>query len=126
MIKPTFAQSVLNFAFRGEEDLYIIALDGDGEEIDETALYDGGRQLVEFGLPSIVGGKQTVTNSNIVDFEEMPDCEVSALRLYDADENGNALLDIPLVDGQGEPTPVEVIDGQTLRISVGMLAVDLS
>ena len=122
MIQVNFAKAILNYAFRGD-DIYVGLLDDDGDEITG---YDGDRKLVEFDEPVAVEGKQTVANSSLVDFEEMPECVVDALRLCDADDEGNALLDIPLIDDKGDPVVVPVLEGQTLRISAGMLTIDLA
>ena len=122
MIHVYFAKAILNYAFRGD-DIYVGLVDDDGEEITG---YDGDRKLVAFDEPDAVKGKQTVANTSLIDFDEMPACEVAALRLFDADDEGNALLDVPLIDAYGEPVVVPVLEGQTLRISTGMLTVDLT
>lgn len=121
-IHVDFAKAILNYAFRGD-DVYVGLLDDDDEEITG---YDGDRKLIAFGEPAAAGDKQTVSNSAVIDFDEMPECEVSALRLFDADDEGDALLDIPLIDGSGDPVVVPVLEGQTLRISAGMLTIDLA
>lgn len=122
MIHVYFAKAILNHALRGD-DIYVGLVDDDGEEITG---YDGDRKLVEFDEPTTVKGKQTVANTSLIDFEEMPECDVAALRLFDADDEGNALLDVPLIDAYGEPVVVPVLEGQTLRISAGMLTIDLA
>ena len=121
MIHVYFAKAILNYAFRGD-DIYVGLVDDDGEEITG---YDGDRKLVEFDEPDAVKGKQTVANTSLIDFDEMPACEVAALRLFDADDEGNDLLDIPLIDGEGGPVVVPVLEGQILRLSAGMITIDI-
>lgn len=89
----------------------------------EITEYDGNRKEVTFSAPSQVMGKATITNENILDFENMPALDSNNKVKYaivcDAATNGNILYWCP---ANAEKVTNA---GDTYRIPVGDLTLDL-
>lgn len=116
-----------NSAFSSPETVYagIVSSDGSDTEMEagtltnEITAYTGNRKAISFGDITQVDGKATITNSSVIDFEDMPSVTVKYVIICDSTTSGNILIWAPL------NTSAVVESGNTFRIPVDGLTIDL-
>jgi len=102
------------------------AVDADleaGTLTNEITGYTGDRKAITLGTVSQVGGKATVKNSAVIDFESMPAPDTKEVKyaiVCDAATAGNILYWCPLT------TQKTWNEGDTFRIPVDGLVLDLA
>ena len=99
------------------------AVDADleaGTLTNEVTDYTGDRKAITFGDIAQVGGKATVSNSNVLEFEDMPEATIGYLIICDAATGSNILWWCPVV---GDPKTTNA--GDTFRVPIGDLVIDL-
>jgi len=92
-----------------------------GDLINELDGYDGDRKSVSFTEPSQVDGKATIENTNLIEFEDMPEGEVEYAFVADSATKGqgNILYWMPLKDSKFTN------EGDILRLVEGELTLSL-
>lgn len=98
-----------------------------------TGYNEAARQAVTFGAPTQEEGKATIKNSAAdIEFTLMPEVTVKYAIICDTDgdfggtgPDGNILYWCPLVDGEGTPITKFVNVGDTFRIPMNELILDL-
>lgn len=86
----------------------------------EITAYTGDRKAITFGAPVDVGGKETIKNSAVLEFEDMPAVTVKYAIVCDAATGGNILYWCPLA---AEKT---CNAGDTFKIAIDGLVLDLA
>lgn len=86
----------------------------------EIVAYTGDRKAITFGAPAQEGGKATIKNSAVIEFENMPAITVKYAVVCDAATGGNILYWCPLTAEKACNA------GDTFRIAVDGLVLDLA
>lgn len=86
----------------------------------EITAYTGNRKAITFGAPAQIGGKATIKNSAVIEFEGMPAVTVKYAIVCDAPTVGNILYWCPLT---AEKTTNA---GDTFRLPIDALVLDLA
>lgn len=98
----------------------------DGTELEagtldnEITAYTGDRKAITFDAPAQVGGKATIKNTAVLEFESMPAVTVKYAIVCDAATGGNILYWCPLV------VEKECNAGDTFRLPIDALTLDLT
>ena len=94
-----------------------------GTLTNEITGYTGDRKAITFGDITQVGGKATCSNTNAIEFEDMPapgTDEVEFAIICDEATSGNILWWLPITAG-----PKAFNEGDAFRIPIGDLTIDL-
>lgn len=92
-----------------------------GTLTNEIDGYTGDRKAVTFAAPTQVGGKATISNSNLLEFEDMPVTTVKYAVITDSPNKGlgNILYWCPLVAEKNTN------EGDIFRLAEGEVTLDL-
>lgn len=138
-ISTYLENAILNHVFRdigytrpGTVYCGIVSSSGTDQQLEagtltnEITAYTGNRKEIVFGdAPSQVDGKATISNTNEVEFENMPSVTVKYAIICDDTTSGNILYWLPMVNDLGEPITKTTNSGDTFRIPIGDLTIDL-